>query len=658
MSTNPTKRIEEIDRRLEELPKGTLTYKKINGKEQPYIQRTIDGKSVSYYVKVSEREQVFVELEERTKLLEEKKHLTAYAEGLKDILKHNPYLSAQVVIGYQDFEDFTCGQQFYVDKTHFITEWIREGTKITLITRPRRFGKTTLLSTVRMFFDPKYADHPEYFSKLRVWQDERSRSMFGSIPVISTSFGGCKGIDYKQSIRGMMGQLGTMYGHHEYLLDSPRLTGKDKELFEKTRWGLVYHETCYIEDAIRNLCKLLYKHFGVNPIVLIDEYDTPLIEAYTDGYWDEMITTCRQLFHNTLKENDYLGRAIITGVTKVSKNSLFSDLNNLLVATVTDDIYTDCCGFTEQEVMDALKCQNIDDMKKVKEMYDGFIIGHQKDIYNPWSILNYLDSQQYTTYWANTSANSLVAKLVREGNRNIKSKFEKLLCGECIWSEIDEQIVYDQLNGNEQAVWSLLLASGYLKVLSYEKYKDIPEGTEPKYQLALTNLEVKLMFHRMIHDWFAMARPDYNDFIKAMFAGDVDAMNEYMNRVALQTFSYFDTGDRASGAEPERFYHGFVLGLLVDLQDRYYLKSNRESGFGRYDVMLEPKNPGKDNAVILEFKVRSTRKEKSLEETAQSAITQIRERKYSEELKMKGITVNQIKEYGFAFEGKTVLIVD
>ena len=658
MSTNPTKRIEEIDRRLEELPKGTLTYKKIKGKEQPYIQRTIDGKSVSYYVKVSEREQVFMEFEERTKLLEEKRHLTAYAEGLKDILKHNPYLSAQVVIGYQDFGDFTCGQQFYVDKTHFITEWIREGTKITLITRPRRFGKTTLLSTVRMFFDPRYAEHPEYFSKLRVWQDERSRSMFGSTPVISTSFGGCKGIDYKQSIRGMMGQLDTMYAHHEYLLDSPRLTEEDKETFKETRWGLFHNDTGHIENSIKKLCELLYKHFGVKPIVLIDEYDTPLIEAYTDGYWDEMITTCRQLFHITLKENDYLGRAIITGVTKVSKNSLFSDLNNLLVATVTDDIYTDCCGFTEQEVMDALKCQNIDDMKKVKEMYDGFIIGHQKDIYNPWSILNYLDSQQYTTYWANTSANSLVAKLVREGNRNIKSKFEKLLCGECIWSEIDEQIVYDQLNGNEQAVWSLLLASGYLKVLSYEKYKDIPEGTEPKYQLALTNLEVKLMFHRMIHDWFAMARPDYNDFIKAMFAGDVDAMNEYMNRVALQTFSYFDTGDRASGAEPERFYHGFVLGLLVDLQDRYYLKSNRESGFGRYDVMLEPKNPGKDNAVILEFKVRSTRKEKSLEETAQSAITQIRERKYSEELKMKGITVNQIKEYGFAFEGKTVLIVD
>ena len=294
----------------------------------------------------------------------------------------------------------------------------------------------------------------------------------------------------------------------------------------------------------------------------------------------------------------------------------------------------------------------------MKRWYDGFIFGTHKDIYNPWSILNYLDSQQYTTYWANTSANSLVGKLVREVNRNIKEKFEKLLCGECILSEIDEQIVYNQLNGNEQAVWSLLLASGYLKVLSYEKYKDIPEGTEPKYQLALTNLEVKLMFQRMIRDWFATVQPDYNDFVKAMFIGDVDAMNEYMNRVALQTFSYFDTGDRASGAEPERFYHGFVLGLLVDLQDRYYVKSNRESGFGRYDVMLEPKHPGQENAVILEFKARSTRKEKSLEETAQSALEQIRQRKYREELKTKGIKEEQIKEYGFAFEGKTVLIVD
>ena len=519
MSTNPTKRIEEIDRRLEELPKGTLTYKKIKGKEQPYIQRTIDGKSVSHYVKLTEREKVLMEFEERTKLQEEKKHLTAYVEGLKDILKHNPYLSAQVVIGYQDFEDFTCGQQFYVDKTHFITEWIREGTKITLITRPRRFGKTTLLSTVRMFFDPRYAEHPEYFSKLRVWQDERSRSMFGSTPVISTSFGGCKGIDYKQSIRGMMGQLDTMYAHHEYLLDSPRLTEEDKETFKETRWGLFHNDTGHIENSIKKLCELLYKHFGVKPIVLIDEYDTPLIEAYTDGYWDEMITTCRQLFHNTLKENDYLGRAIITGVTKVSKNSLFYDLNNLLVATVTDDIYTDCCGFTEQEVMDALKCQNIDDMKKVKEMYDGFIIGHQKDIYNPWSIVNYMKERLLRSYWILTSSNKLIGDIICRHPYDKKYEIEELIEGKKVHKVINENITFQYLDGDESSLWSLLLAVGYIKAENVVK-----DNERTECDVSVTNKEVMAMFRTQIVAMFSNGNIAYENFMRALTKHRTDDM--------------------------------------------------------------------------------------------------------------------------------------
>ena len=334
-----------------------------------------------------------------------------------------------------------------------------------------------------------------------------------------------------------------------------------------------------------------------------------------------------------------------------------SDLNNLKIVTTTSNEYASVFGFTEKEVFDALEQYGLEKEKKeVKRWYDGFIFGEHKDIYNPWSILNYLDTQLYKTFWANTSANSLVGKLIQEGNRTIKEKFEKLLCGEYIWSEIEEQIVYNQLNGNEKAVWSLLLASGYLKVLSYETYQDIEEGKMPKYQLALTNLEVKLMFQGMVHDWFAPVQPDYNDFVRAMLLGDVDAMNEYMNRIAIQTFSYFDTGERASGAEPERFYHGFVLGLLVDLRDRYYLKSNRESGFGRYDVMLEPKNSKECKAVILEFKVRNPRKEKSIQETVLSALKQICEKKYDADLLEKGIRKEQIYHYGFAFEGKKVLI--
>lgn len=567
------------------------------------------------------------------------------------------YMAPNVAIGIQDFSTIIENNYFYIDKTAFLKEWWDSGDSVTLITRPRRFGKTLTMSMTEQFFSLEYAGRSDLFENLEIWKNEEYRRLQGAYPVISLSFARIKERDYEKTKQKMCEILRNIYIKFSYIKESARLTDADRAYYDR-----MLAEDIRETDATSSLYQLsdfLYRYYGKKVIILLDEYDTPMQEAFVDGYWEELAAFTRSLFNSTFKTNPALERGIMTGITRASKESIFSDLNNLEVVTTTSDKYATTFGFTESEVFHALEeCGLESEKNEVKRWYDGFIFGTHKDIYNPWSILNYLDSQQYTTYWANTSANSLVGKLVREGNRNIKEKFEKLLCGECIWSEIDEQIVYNQLNGNEQAVWSLLLASGYLKVLSYEKYKDIPEGTEPKYQLALTNLEVKLMFQRMIRDWFATVQPDYNDFVKAMFIGDVDAMNEYMNRVALQTFSYFDTGDRASGAEPERFYHGFVLGLLVDLQDRYYVKSNRESGFGRYDVMLEPKHPGQENAVILEFKARSTRKEKSLEETAQSALEQIRQRKYREELKTKGIKEEQIKEYGFAFEGKTVLIVD
>lgn len=419
--------------------------------------------------------------------------------------------------------------------------------------------------------------------------------------------------------------------------------------------------------SLRALSDFLGRYYGKKTIILLDEYDTPMQEAYVNGYWREMVAFTRSLFNATFKTNPYLERAIMTGITRASKESIFSDLNNLEVVTTTSEKYSDCFGFTEEEVFAVLEEYGLSDQKqKVKDWYDGFSFGERRDIYNPWSIINFLDERRVGAYWANTSANRLVEKLIREGKPKVKQAFEDLLDGGTLHMEIDEQIVYDQLSAKKNAVWSLFLASGYLKVAGTV----FEERTgRMYYDLTLTNKEVHIMFANMVQDWFAW-NDDYNDFIKALLLGDVKAMNLYMNRVTTEMFIFFDTGKSPQG-EPERFYHGFVLGLMVELEDRYVITSNRESGFGRYDVMLEPRSlaaaaalqgkdaaPHKDvppDAIIIEFKVQDT-EETELTETARSALKQIEERNYQASLIARGIPKERIRKYGFAFCGKRVLI--
>lgn len=564
-------------------------------------------------------------------------------------------MARTVAIGLQDFGDLIQKNYFYIDKTAFIKEWWESGDSVTLITRPRRFGKTLNMSMLEQFFSLEYAEYRKVFEGLSVWNDEKYRELQGTYPVISLSFANIKEKDYRTTREKICRILTNLYVKYEFLKNSDVLTETDRNFFN--RMLAVEIRDSDATFALHQLSDYLYRYYGKKVIILLDEYDTPMQEAYVDGYWDELVNFTRGLFNAAFKTNPWLERAVMTGITRVSKESIFSDLNNLEVVTTTSDKYADSFGFTEEEVFGALEeCGLSENKNQVKHWYDGFIFGEHKDIYNPWSILNFLDKGKFLTYWANTSSNSLLGKLLQEGNRNIKEKFEVLLRGEAILSPIDEQIVYNQLDGKESAIWSLLLASGYLKVLSYESYLEIPEGEQPMYELALTNLEVRLMFQNMVRDWFKYAEADYNDFIKALLLDDLDAMNEYMNRVALRTFSYFDTGNNPSGEEPERFYHGFVLGLIVDLQNRYFITSNQESGFGRYDVVLEPKKPMVDDAIILEFKVRNRKKEKDLEETVKEALKQIEKKKYAVSLLERGISGDHIRSYGFAFEGKKVLI--
>lgn len=562
-------------------------------------------------------------------------------------------MARTVGIGIQDFGKIIENDYFYVDKTAFIKEWWESGDEVTLITRPRRFGKTLTMSMVERFFSLKYAGRGDLFEGLAIWREEEYRALQGTYPVISLSFANVKERDYDTARRKICHILADLYTDYAFLLESDILGEGDKEFFRRVTMDMGDVEATL---AIHNLCRYLSLYYTKKVIVLLDEYDTPMQEAYVGGYWKEFVAFTRSMFNAAFKTNPHLERAIMTGITRVSRESIFSDLNNLEVVTMTTSKYGTAFGFTEEEVFAAMDEYGLGEKERIKSWYDGFIFGEWKDIYNPWSILNYLDKKRVGMYWANTSSNSLVGKLIRESGRGVKESFESLLAGGHLFVPIDEQIVYDQLDHNENAIWSFLVAGGYLKVVSYEEYETDPIIKEPMYELALTNYEVKLMFRNMVSGWFAGNLSDYNDFVKALLCGDVDAMNEYMNRVASETFSFFDTGKRVSGkAEPERFYHGFVLGLMVELEDRYVITSNRESGFGWYDVMLEPRKAGLD-AFIIEFKVYNPKKDASLEDAVKAALVQIEEKKYEEALVGKGIPEERIRKYGFAFEGKTVLI--
>ena len=562
---------------------------------------------------------------------------------------------ARVVgIGNQSFESIIKEECFYIDKTAFIKEWWENKDIVTLITRPRRFGKTLNMDMIKCFFSNEYRDRGDLFEGLDIWKDEKYRELQGTYPVIFLSFAAIKQNNYQDTIAKIKKIICTLYQSFIFLKDWDGLTDEEKNNVKRISEDM---SDVTAQSAINELSNYLSRYYGKKVIILLDEYDTPMQEAYVNGYWEELVAFTRSLFNSTFKTNPYLERAIMTGITRVSRESIFSDLNNLEVVTTLSPKYTTAFGFTEQEVFNSLDEFELSDQKEeVKAWYDGFVFGKERDIYNPWSIINYLDKKEYRTYWADSSSNGLVSKLIQQGSSKTKIIMGELLDGKSIKTKLDEQIVFDQLDGNTEAIWSLLLARGYLKV----DYFDFAKANGNNiYELSLTNFEVKKMFEKMIDNWFKTRDDSSSEFVGALLKGDLEAMNYYINEITANIFSCFDVaGKEESRIRPENFYHGFVLGLMVDQSENYIITSNRESGFGRYDIMLEPidKNNDKYPGIIIEFKVINSRKENSLEETVKAALNQIEEKNYDAELIKRGVNKENIHHYGFAFKGKEVLI--
>lgn len=566
-----------------------------------------------------------------------------------------------VNIGVQRFDRIREQKAFYIDKTDFIREWWDSGTDVMLITRPRRFGKTLNMSMLECFFSNRYEGRSDLFEGLSIWNEEKYRQLQGTFPVIFLSFANIKAGKYEDMEYKIAKVIAELYEQNNYLLVGNLLSKQERDYYESIcpQMG-----EAVASGAVHSLAGFMQRYYDKDVIIILDEYDTPMQEAWLSGYWDEAVTFFRGFFNSTFKTNPYLCRGVITGITWISNvslrepsESIFSDLNNLKVITTTSSQYATACGFTEEEVFQALDDTGLGEEKQgVKAWYDGFTFGSYSDIYNPWSIASFIDNDgEYDTYWADTSGNGLVNSLIRQGNTTVKSAMEDLLAGRTLMTELNEQIVFNQLDGSTGAVWSLLLATGYLKVVNIER---VGERKKKVYTLALTNMEVASMFEDMVKGWFGgEGETAYNDFIKALLLNDVDAMNDFMNEIALVSFSNFDTAKSASLKDaPERFYHGFVLGLMVELDGRFEITSNRESGFGRYDIMLVPKDREKDCAYIIEFKVHKPMKEKDLAETVANALNQIEEKQYEAKLVADGFGSGNIRKYGFAFKGKECLI--
>ena len=641
---------DELEERIAQLPTGYISKKKIRGKECYYRQWKENGKIKSEYIKRDDVDYFVNLINERRQLQEEllletyrADHSATGQRRLYTYIKHF-FMGRNVPIGVQDYEALITKKQFYIDKTLFIRDWWKRQDQVSLITRPRRFGKTLNLSMVNCFFSLTYANRSDLFEDFEIWKDVSMRPLQGTFPVIFLSFGSIKHGNAGSQLATLKILLKELFSSYDHVFSN--LSETDRKIYNS------YFEEITDEMAlqgVQTLSALLYKSTRRKVIILLDEYDTPMLEAWISGNWDACANQMRIFFNATFKSNPYLERALLTGITQISKESFFSDLNHLKVFSLSSKEYECSFGFTEKEVFAAMDAQHLTNKEEVKSWFNGFTIGSRSDIYNPWSIINFLREKKVKPYWVNSSSNKLIDDFFRRGSVSLKHALEDLINDVPVFTRMYEETSFKDIDTDEAALWSLLVANGYLKIVGSKG-----NAWDKIYELKITNNEVLFMFQRFVREWLTSSTPAYNDFIASLLIHDIDYMNEYMNRITREVFSYFDTSGHG---EPERFYHGFVLGMMMDLKDRFVITSNRESGLGRYDVVLKPNNPQTDPAIIMEFKVFRPRKEADLTETAEAALRQIKQKNYDAQLIADGIAPNNIYRYGLAFRGKDVLIL-
>ena len=541
-------------------------------------------------------------------------------------------------IGVSDFKALRLRNNYFIDKTMYIKDIIDNQSGVVLITRPRRFGKTLNMSMLRYYFDCNVKDGKELFEGLKIMeQDEKYTSKQGAYPCIYLTLKDVSDVNYNNMLLSLKTSILEMYREHMYLLDSDKIYAFEKEKI----MDILYtrEDENALKTSIRELSGYLYRHFNKPVMLFIDEYDVPIQSAYVEGYYDDAIKFLKTFYGTTFKDNSYLEKTVLTGVSRVAKESIFSGANNFKVFTVLDNEFADDFGITSEEMGKVMLDFEVqDDKDEIKKWYDGYRIGNVEGIYNPWSILNYLTDKELKPYWVNTSSNDLI-KLTLKNSTTVKEKIERLLRDETIEVPINLETIIVGIENNEDNIWGLMLGTGYLKVV---------EQTERnRYKVKFPNYEIKTLFEDIIEDWFKnkVIGNDLQSILKDLIELNLREFEKKFNRLVREMFSYMDVGEDTA----ENFYHAFVLGMLVGLKDSYYVNSNRESGMGRYDIMLEPQN--KDgNSFIIEFKVADDMEESTIEEVIENAKRQIEERDYESNLRERGFT--NITKMVFAFKGK------